>query len=206
MIKLLKYRAALLTVLFGLFGGAISKLLVIDEMAWYYTALASIIALVVNLLVSFLLKGRWNTQVKNYTKITSILLFLALIVTVFLHTKYFIEGTFTYRGYDNEISYYVKGNEYTPVAIEFKKANPYVQSDSDLIREGFGSPDEKYKAWTEESINETKLKLISTYSLIIIFFVGLISILIEVLMGHYGKATGKTMESFKDKTLDLSNS
>ncbi|MEX2591938.1 MAG: hypothetical protein WD426_04130 [Anditalea sp.] len=203
MIKLLRYRAALLTVLFGLFGGALSQLLVIDEMTWYYTALASIIALVVNLLVSFLLKGRWSTRMKNHTKIASILLFLALIATIYAHTKYFIEGTFSYRGYDDQISYYVKGNEYTYVAQEFKKANPYIQSDADLIREGFGSPEEKYKAWTEQSINENKLGLISTYSLIIIFFVSLISILIEVLMGRYGKTTEKTFESFEDKKLKL---
>lgn len=199
MIKLLQYRAALLTVLFGLFGGALSKLLVIDEMTWYYTALASIIALVANLLVSFLLKGRWSTRMKNNTKITSVLLFLAFITSLFMHSKYYIESTFSYSGYDDELSYYVKGNEYTAVAKEFKQAHPYIESDADLVREGFGSPTEKGKVWTVESINQNKLKLISTYSLIIIFFVSLISILIEVLMGHYGKTTTKTIESIKEK-------
>lgn len=197
MIKLLKYRAALLTVLFGLFGGAVSQLLLIDEMAWYYTALASILALVVNLLVSFLLKGRWNIRMKNYTKITTVLFFFALLTALFLHTKYFIEGTFPYRDFEDQVSYYVKGSEYTAIAKEFKKASPDIQSDADLVREGFGSPAEKGKVWTEQSINETKLKLISTYCLIIIFFVSLISILLEVLMGRYGKTTSKTFETYK---------
>src|SRR5690554_7811315 len=108
MIKLLRYRAALITVLFGLFGGVISKLLVIDEMTWYYTALASIIGLVVNLLVSFLLKGRWSKKMRNHTKIACVLIFVALLMTVFIHTKYFIEGTFAYRDYADQVSYYVK--------------------------------------------------------------------------------------------------
>lgn len=203
MIKLLRYRAALLMVLFGLFGGAISQLLVIDEMTWYYTALASIIALVVNLLVSFLLKGRWSSRMKNHTKIVSILLFLALIWTIYAHTKSFIEGTFPFRDYDGQTSYHVKGNEYTHVAQEFKNTHPYIQSDADLIREGFGSPEEKYKAWTEESINENKLRLITSYSLIIIFFVSLISILIEVLMGRYGRTTEKSLETFEEKKLKI---
>ena len=197
MIKLLRYRAALITVLFGLFGGAISKLLVIDEMTWYYTALASVIGLVVNLLVSFLLKGRWSRRMKNHTKMACVLVFLALIATVFLHTKYFIEGTFAYRDFDDQVSYYVKGDEYTAVARKFKEEHPFIESDTDLIQEGFGSPAEKGKAWTKESIQKNMLRLISTYSLIVIFLVALVSILIEVLMGHYAKSTEKTIESME---------
>ena len=193
MIKILEYRAAFITVLFGLFGSALSKLLVIDEMTWYYTALASLIGLVVNLLVAFLLKGRWDRGMKNYTKIVCILFFLGLIITVFMHTKYYIECTFSYSGYDDKLEYYVKGSEYTAVAKQFKQENPHIVSDADLIREGFGSPLEKDKAWTEESINTNKLRLITSYSLIVIFFVGIISVLLEVLMSHYHKSTTKTL-------------
>jgi hypothetical protein len=195
MIKFLHLRAALISVLFGLFGGALSKLLVIDEMTWYYTALASLIGLVVNLLITFLLKGRWNKNMKNYTKLVCILFFFGLITTVYLHTKYYIECTFPYSGYDDKPVYYVKGDEYTPLAKEFKQKNPHIISDADLIREGFGSPSAKEKAWTEASINKNKLKLITSYSLIVIFFVSIISVLIEVLMVHYNKATTKTFES-----------
>lgn len=196
MIQLLKYRAALLGVLFGLFGGAISQLLAIEEMTLYYTALASIIGLVVNLMVSFMLKGKWNARMKNTIKITCAFFFVALVVTLFMHTKFFIEGTFSYQNFENEVRYYIKGSEYTAVAKKFKEENPYIESDEDLIREGFGSPEEKGKVWTQESINNNWMKLLTTYCLIIIFFVSLISILIEVLMGKYGKTTGKMIESF----------
>jgi hypothetical protein len=196
MIKLLQYRAALISALFGLFGSALSKLLVIDELTLYYTALSSVLALVVNLLVSFLLKSKWNASMRNYTKLICILCFLGLIATVYIHTRYFMAGTFPYRDYDDKVSYYVKGYEYSYSAKEFKDAHPYIGSDADLIREGFGSPAEKDKVWTVQSIDKTRLRLISSYSLIVIFFVGIISILIEVLVGHYNKATAKTFELF----------
>ncbi|MBD8489938.1 hypothetical protein IFO69_14370 [Echinicola sp. CAU 1574] len=195
MIKLLKYRAALLGVLFGLFGGAISQLLAIEEMTLYYTALASIIGLVVNLMVSFMLKGRWSTKMKNTIKVVCVILFVGLVATLFLHTKFFIEGTFSYSDFEDKVSYYIKGSEYTNVAKKFKEENPYVESDEDLISEGFGSPEERDKVWTQESINRNWMRLLTTYSLIIIFFVALVSILIEVLMGKYGKTTSKMIET-----------
>lgn len=194
MIKLLQYRAALLAVMLGLFGGAISKLLVIDELTGYYTALASIIALVVNLLVSFLLKGRWNTKLKNNIKKICLALFIVLVGFFYMHTKHFIEYTFPYSDFENNVSYHVKGREYTFAAKKFKEEHPYIVSDADLVREGFGSPDEKGKIWTQESIDKNWLSLVLSYSLVVIFFVGLVSVLIEVLISQYGKSTEKLLE------------
>lgn len=194
MISLLKYRAALIALIFGLFGGAISYLLKIEELAFYYTALATLIALVVNLMVSFMLKGKWNTHTRYSVKAVCLFLFAGLILILYTHTRYFLEGTFPYRDFEGQVSYYIKGTEYTPVAKDFKLENPYIQSDEDLIREGFGSPDEKDKVWTQESINNVWLKLITSYSLIVILFVALISILIEILMSKYGRSTKKLME------------
>ncbi len=66
--------------------------------------------------------------------------------------------------------YYIKGDEYTPEALAFLEANPFIHSDEDLVREGFCCPDEKDKVWTQESISVTWLKLITSYCLIVIFF------------------------------------
>ncbi|WP_373398621.1 hypothetical protein V8V91_02540 [Algoriphagus halophilus] len=193
MIILLKYRALFIGLLFGLFGGALTKLLAIDELAFYYTALASIIAIVVNLMVSFMLKGKWNTHVKYSVKAVCIFLFLALIIALYSHTNYFLRGTFPYRDFEDQVSYYIKGNEYTPIAKKFIEENPYIQSDEDLIREGFGSPDEKDKVWTQTSINSNWMKLLTSYSLVIMFFVALVSVLLEILISKYGKSTKKIM-------------
>lgn len=194
MIKFLKYRAALIGVIFGLFGGGLANLLAIEEMALYYTSLATMIALIVNLLVSFLLKGKWSLKIRNKLKIVSVGLFFALIFVMLLHTKYFFEGTFSYSDFENNISYHIKGSEYTALAKKFKLENPHIESDKDLIREGFGSPEEKGKVWTQDSINQNWFKLLISYSLLVMFFVGLISVLIEILIGKYGKTIRKEIE------------
>lgn len=194
MINLLKYRAGLIAVMFGLFGGALSKLLEIDEMTKFYTALSSLIGLVISLLVSFLLKGKWSNHLKNNLKIISIILFAGLILTAYLHTKYFMECTFSYPNYDGSTSYYVKGYEYTPLAQKYKASHPEIKSDTDLIYIGF-SPAEIDMVWTQESIQENLLKLITSYSLLVIFFVSIVSLLMEVLIVHYSASTSKTMQS-----------
>lgn len=199
MIRLLQYRAALVTVMFGLFGGAISNWLVIEEYSWLYFGIASILGLTVNLLVAFLLKSKWSKGIKNNIKLVCIFLFTALVVNLYMHTKFFLERTFAYKNFDDEVVYYVKGTEYTPLAKAFKLANPEIVSDADLIMEGFGSPLEKGKVWTEASIIESWLKLISSYALFIIFFVGLVSVLIEVLTGQYGKSTAKSIEKISEE-------
>lgn len=197
MIKFLQYRAAFLTVLFGLFGGAVSKLLVIDDFTWFFPAVASLIALTVNLLVSFLMKGRWEKKLKNHIKITCVLLFIAFMTSMFFYTKFIIEDTFATLDFDGKVTYHVKGDIYTDAALEFKKKFPYIESDDDLVREGFGLVGGKNKVWKSESIKKNQFKIGFTYILTIMFFVALISILIEVLMGVYGKSTRKTIEDIK---------
>jgi hypothetical protein len=122
-------------------------------------------------------------------------LFFGLIASVYLHTKYFIECTFPYEDFDGKVSYYIKGDAYSPLAKEFKRTHPAIQSDADLIREGFESPKYKGKVWTPESVQKNTLKLISSYTVFVLVFVSIVSILTEVLVGRYGKTTTKTMES-----------
>lgn len=195
MIKLLKYRAALLGVLFGLFSNGLSQLFPIDGMTGYYTALASLLALVVNMLVSFLLKGQWNKAMRNRVKITSVVLFFGLIAAVCLHTKFFHDCTFPYEDFDGKVTYYIKGDEYTPLAKEFIRTHPVIQSDEDLIREGFLAPENRDVVWTKDSIKKNTFKLAFSYGLFVLVFVSIVSILTEVLAGRYGKTTTKTMES-----------
>jgi hypothetical protein len=193
MIKLLKYRAALISAMFALFGSALTNLLVVKEMGWYYTGLAALIALVVNLLVAFLLKGKWSIHFRNNIKAIAFLLFLGMLFTVYLHTKYFLECTFQHEEYNGEGGYYIKGDVYTKAALQYKAENPFIVSDEELVEKGFSVAD-KDKVWTPDSIKGNTLKLISSYSFCVIFFVGIISILLEVLIGHYGRTTIRTME------------
>ena len=192
MIKFLKSRAALIGVMFGLFGGGLSQLLVVDEMTKYFNALASLLALLISLMVSFLLQGKWNRGLRNKIKAISIALFIGFIAAISFHTMNFTDCTFLYTDFDGNSSYYIKGNIYTTEALKFKKENKHINSDEQLVREGFISPEYKDQVWTPASIQYNKMKLYISYSLVIIFFVSLVSVLLEVLVGHYQKSILKT--------------
>ena len=155
MVTFLKLRVVFITLLFGLFGGALSYLLKIDEMQSYYPSLAALIALCVILMISFLIKAKC------------------------------INSVFKYRDFNGDVSYYVKGRVYTEAAIKCRKDHPKITSDAAMMVACFESPEEKTEAWTEESINNNIFLLITSYCLVIIFFVGTVSLLTEILASKY---------------------
>jgi hypothetical protein len=188
MITILKYRILFITLLFGAFGGALSLLLKIEDLKKYYPSLAILIALIVTLLMSFLIKAKWTVKYRNKLKVFAITLFLLFLATAFLHTFYIINNTFEYREFD-EMSRYVKG-AYSPAAIEYKKGHGF-QKDEEALRNYFGGPSGIELYWTKDSINANIFKLIITYCLLIMFFVASISLLTEVLAGRFAKSTKK---------------
>ena len=88
MIAILKYRVLLITILFGAFGGALSLLLKIEDLKTYYPSLAILIALTVSLLISFLIKAKWNIRLRNQLKAISVVLFILFLAAAVLHTYY----------------------------------------------------------------------------------------------------------------------
>lgn len=188
MIVLLKLRVVLITLLFGLFGGALSLLLNVDELHDYYAGLAALIALCVSLLVSFLIKAKWNVAYRNQLKKVSALLFFLFIIAAFMHTYLFINSVFKYKDFDNNISYYVKGTVYTQAALNCRKDHPTISSDAAMMVNCFESPENKGDAWTEESINNNTVLLIISYCMVIMFFVGTVSLLGEILAARYSKS------------------
>jgi len=187
MIALLKYRIVFITLLFGAFGSALPALLKIDELQWYYTSLTPLLALLVSFLISFLIKAKWNIQLRNRLKIAAALLFLLLLVAVFFHTRLYLDATFRYKDFTGNEKSYVKGEVYTPLAIEFKKSRPDITSDAVLLYEGFGGPEGKQDVWTQESIDKNILSLIITYCLVVIIFVAALTLLSEILSQRYAK-------------------
>lgn len=188
MIAILKYRILFITVLFGAFGGALSLLLKIEELKKYYPSLAVLIALIVTLLISFLIKAKWGTRYRNKLKIISVILFFLFLGTAFLHTFYIIDRTFEYREFDT-VSRFVKG-EYSDAAKVFKKAHPN-QTDKEALYNEFGGTSGIDIYWTKDSINKNILRLIISYCCIVMFFVACVSLLAEILAAKYGKSTKK---------------
>ncbi len=185
MVAFLKLRVVFITLLFGLFGGALSYLLKIDELQSYYPALAALIALCVSLLISFLIKGRWTVVFRNKIKKMSAILFSLFLIAAFIHTYLFINSVFKYKDFTGEVSYYVKGSVYTEAALKCKKDHPKITSDAAMMYACFESPEEKTEAWTEESINNNVFMLIVSYCAVILFFVGTVSLLTEILASRY---------------------
>lgn len=196
MASLLKFRVAFITLFFGIFGSALTLLLQIDEMESYYRALAPLLALVISLFISFMIKMRWNTKTRNKLKIIVSVLLTLLLLSVFFYTRLFLKATFPFRDANDNLAYYVKGdkNSYTQLALDFKKNNPAITSDSELIRNGFEGPHNKRFAWTEESISNNILLLIAGYCIVIILFTGIVSLLSEILVLKYPKSTKRSSE------------
>jgi hypothetical protein len=188
---ILKYRVVFITALFAVFGSALTLLLEIDEMENYYRSLAPLLALVISLFISFMIKMKWSVKTRNRLKITISVLLGLLLVAVFMYTRFFLKATFPYRDAENKVAYYVRGdkNSYTQLAIDFRKKNPAITSDAELIRLGFEGPHNKRYVWTEESISDNVLWLITGYSIIVILFVGMISFLTEILALQYARST-----------------
>ena len=191
MIKLLKYRVLFITLLFGLFGGALSLLLKVDEMQTYYPALAMLIALCISLLISFLIKGKWNTSFRNKLKLTATILFIFFLISAAFHTYYFLNNTFKYAGFDGKEAYYVRGSIYTPAAIKCRQDHPAITSDAGMLEICFEGTEGKMQAWTEQSINNNIMTLIISYCTVILFFVAVVSLLTEILALKYDKSNKK---------------
>jgi uncharacterized membrane protein len=129
-LMVLNNRVTYITILFGLFGGALSFLLKIEDMKTYYPALASLIALVISLLVSLLIKGKRDRKSKNRFKISAIILFLMFLAFAAIHTKYVITKTFEYHEFD-EVNRYVKG-VYSDTAFALKRRYPQLSDEKML--------------------------------------------------------------------------
>ncbi len=188
MVTFLNLRVVFITLLFGLFGGALSYLLKIDELQSYYPALAALIALCVSLLISFLIKGKWTLAFRNKIKKIASLLLVLFIISAFVHTYLFINSVFKYEDFNGNISYYVKGSVYTQAAEKCRKEHPDISSDAAMMTACFESPENKAEAWTEDSINNNVFGLIVSYCAVIIFFTGTVSLLTEILASKYTKA------------------
>ena len=189
MVTILKYRVAFITLLFGLFGGALSLLLKVDELQNYYPSLAMLIALSISLLISFLIKAKWNVSFRNTLKKVATILFLLFLVAAFFHTYFLINSVFKYKDFDHNTSLYVKGSELTAAAIKCRKDHPTITSDAAMMTTCFEGPESKADAWTQDSINNNIMKLIISYCMVILFFVSTISLLAEVLSSKYTKTT-----------------
>jgi len=194
MLKLLKSRVVLVTALFAAFGGALSKLLKIDEMEGYYVALTSLIALLTTLLISFLLKGVWSKKRKKTLQIILSITSVLFIISALYHTNVFLTKTISYHHpKDRPASYLVKGKNYSVEGVRRKALYPDY-NDDEILYQALGGPTGKTHLWDQSDINANTFALITSYVLLVIFFSGSTFALLEILSSQYAKSTARNIE------------
>ncbi|RTL60263.1 MAG: hypothetical protein EKK37_05345 [Sphingobacteriales bacterium] len=181
MLSILKSRVILVTALFGVFGGALSLLLKIDEMQRYYVALSMLVAFLISLLLSFLLKGSLKGRMKQTLKIILSVGFVLFIVSALYHTKIFLEKTMAYHyPAGSRTSYLVKANNYSEDGKKRKALNA-AMTDEELLYQQLGGPGGKRHLWDSGEIDSNTFSLITSYIILIIFFSGSVFALLEIL-------------------------
>ncbi len=191
MLSILKSRVVLVTALFAAFGGGLSLLLKIDEMQSYYIALSSLVAFLISLLLSFLLRGTFKKKQKQMLKIILSVGFVCFIVAALYHTNLFLNATSPYRFPPGTTSYLVRADDYSINGKTYKGKYPSLADDQILYMHLGGSGGKTF-LWEQRDINSNTFKLITSYIILLIFFAGTVFALLEILALYYAPSVRKT--------------
>lgn len=182
MIAFLKYRIAVVTIFFTAFGGAMAKIFEVDELAARYLGFSFLIAVVMNLLVSFLLKGEWNVGIRKKTQRIAIILFVLLIASFAVHVTAYEGRVFRYHVFDGD-TYLVKGDRYTPLGDSLQRSKPTF-TPGDILNH-LGGPSQNSLLWDNDSLVHNRIILVGTFVMVVIFFSAIASLLLEILTIRY---------------------
>jgi heme/copper-type cytochrome/quinol oxidase subunit 2 len=203
--KFLNYRIVFITILFAAFGGILSSIMDIESIGkWSYAAIASLIALVTSLFISFLLKGNWKKMHKSVQWIST-LLFILFLISCFVFIWLFrFQLTFEMKEFDNsktpadtsgiaatKMVRYIKGTHYTTNALNYIKDNPGAEKNPEELVNSFGGSRYIESVWDPESRNHAQFYLMLCYCVFVLLFVANVSLLCEVLVTKYKNKTPK---------------
>ncbi len=179
---LIRYRVLIIAAFFALVGIALSVLVKVEELRWYYISLAPLLAVLVGFLILFLLKKESSKRILGKLKSIAVAFFAAFIIGLFFYISLFNRSTFQFVHANGKATYHIKGNKtsYSEAALAFKKQNPGI-SDDELIRLGFVNPDNKKWAWSEDSIKKNSLSLVIGYCILIVLLAAFLSFISESL-------------------------
>lgn len=197
-ISFIKGRAAIVTVIFGLFGFALQKLLLkIDDtlLGDFGIIFALLFAFITCMVFSLILKGDYKSRSEKKFKVFKKKLNTGIIISsiglVCLGFFYFYlvnTRTLTYKAFDQPTRL-LKGEYKEELPIQALKDSiikhnyPVISvSDAALIREVGGSADALYSA---ESLAKTRFLLLVVYCLFIIFFTAVTYIVPDIVSVYY---------------------
>jgi|GEM_PF-4148568 len=181
--RLIKYRVGIITLLFSAFGGALAKSLDLYELTTMYIFLATLIAFVVNLLVSLFIQGLPDEpKNRRMVKLVAVVLFLLFLGATAVHINYFVRFTYAYEGYEHKKLNLIKGDTHDTSYINLAKQHPGL--DEGKILDGMGGPGQNYSIWDRDGYNRHKLSMIYAYCAMALFFVALVSLVVEYLVTY----------------------
>ena len=194
----INYYALIATVIFGLFGSALINFLEIPELKLRYSGIASLFGFVLILIIKLFLKTKNTKTTKLFIKIIAAVLLVALIYCYNRFDTTFDRVTFKYTDANDSTALYIKGTDagLQPSAAFFKDRNAKkfgnIPSDQSMI-DHFGGINIReninhvYDVWTQDSVVQNKNKLINSYMIMALLFVGTIYFLVEALMSFFQK-------------------
>lgn len=195
-IKFINAQALIVTSIFGLFGGALTKFLGIPELTLRYMSIASLLGLVLILLINLLLKVSKKASVKLILKIIAIVLFVVLVISFFRYDRLFGDVTFEYTDIDSVKTNFIKGTEKgmqqsaSEFLERFIKDNGRIPTDQEFLDNAGGIYEKAginnvAKVWTPASILSNKRLLIQSYILMAMLFLASIYFITEVILNFY---------------------
>lgn len=195
-IKFINAQALIVTAIFGLFGGALTRFLGIPELTIRYMSIASLLGLVLILLINLLLKVSKKASVKLVLKIIATLLFIVLVISFFRYDRIFGDATFEYTDIDTIKTNFIKGTEKglqrsaSEFLERFIKDNGRIPTDQELLDNAGGIYEKAginnvAKVWTPASILSNKRLLIRSYILMAMLFLASIYFTTEVILNFY---------------------
>ena len=181
-------RAAVISLIFSLFGSAVTKLFVINisELGWDVTGFAMVVALIVSLLISVFFIKR-NAKKIVIRRNVLIVLFLASGVFYFTSLYQLVCNMTapTVNDKTRKLSI-VHGSELQPDAAAFRKLVKTEPFDECSLLDSFATRDPEI-VWTRSSIKSASYRLTFSYILFVAVLVGLLTHLSEELLKRVKK-------------------
>ena len=166
-------------ILFVAFGGFLAGIAPPQEAdAKFAVGIASFLALIVFFIISAFMK---KVEYRNVWTIGAGLLFIVAFFAAIAYKKTYDELTFEYPPGNRQIEQ-IAGTIFTSHAEHYRDSHPGI-SNSQLLAK-FGGIENKQKVWTFESIVMGRMKLITSYIVLILSIAGSIFASTEGLFLH----------------------
>lgn len=169
--ELLTRAVELITFLFACFSGFLTSVAPPEDAeAKFAVGLSSFLALIVLLFISVLAKHLMQNKRRKIWLIATVFLFLLAAFSAFYYKAKLDQLTFPFPPEAAAQTGYVGGTEFTTVALQYKQTHPG-KTVAEIVAD-FGGLSNRTLVWPVEAINQAKLLLLVSYTLLVVSLAG----------------------------------